>query len=73
MRATITTPAEKKSLTTMSTYRSIQMHTLYEALSRARMSQPQSEANHESATSARRVAMRARARQARELGEASSR
>jgi hypothetical protein len=56
----------------MTTYRSIGMNTLYEALARARMSQPQGEANHED-TSARRVAMRAKARQARELGEAQGR
>ena len=56
----------------MTTYRSIGMNTLYEALARARMTQPQGEANHETA-SARRVAMRAKARQARELGEAQAR
>jgi hypothetical protein len=66
------TPTEKKSLTTMTNYRSIGMNTLYEALARARMTQPHGEANRED-TSARRVAMRAKARQARELGEAQAR
>lgn len=71
MRANAT-PTAKKSLTTMTTYRSISMNTLYEALARARTLQPQGEANHED-NRARRVAMRAKARQARELGEAQSR
>lgn len=70
MRANAT-PTAKKSLTTMTTYRSISMNTLYEALARARTLQPQGEANEDNR--ARRVAMRAKARQARELGEAQSR
>ena len=65
-------PTEKKSLTIMTTYRRIGMNTLYEALARARTTQPQGEANHED-NSARRVAMRAKARQARELGESQAR
>ena len=60
----------QKSLMTMTTFRSNEMHTLHEALSRARMPQPQKEA-HRSGDSARRVAMRALARQARDLGETS--
>jgi hypothetical protein len=61
----------RKSPTTMTTYRSTDMNLLHEALSRARMLRPLDEASHESGKSARRVAMRARAHQASELGDAS--
>lgn len=54
----------------MTTFRSTDMNLLHETLSRARMPQPHSEA-HRYEDGARRVAMRARARQARELGEMS--
>jgi hypothetical protein len=47
------------------------MNILNEALSRARMSQPHGEASQRHGDGSLRVAMRARARQARELGEAS--
>jgi uncharacterized protein with von Willebrand factor type A (vWA) domain len=53
---------------TMKTFRSADMNLLQEALTRMRMPQPQSE-DHRSSEGARRVAMRARARQARDLGE----
>jgi hypothetical protein len=54
----------------MKTFRSADVNILQEALSRARMRQPHSEA-YRTGDSARRVAMRARARQARELGDLS--
>jgi len=61
---------QKKSLITMTEMlRSIDMHLLHEALARARMLEPHQEASHGSES--RRVAMRARARQARELGDSS--
>jgi hypothetical protein len=60
----------QKSPMTMTTFRSNDMNLLHEALSRARMPQPHDEALRPGA-GARRVAMRARARQARELGDAS--
>jgi hypothetical protein len=47
--------------------RSLEMNLFHEALSRARMRQPQN-VNSEARRSARRVAMEARQRQARELG-----
>lgn len=53
---------------TMTTFRSTDMNLLQETLTRMRMPQPHSDA-HRSRDGARRVAMRARARQARELGE----
>jgi hypothetical protein len=57
---------------TMTTFRSTDMNLLQETLTRMRMPQPRSEA-HRSNEGARRVAMRARARQARDLGEMSQR
>ncbi len=64
--------SEKKSPMTMTLVaRSTEMYLLHEALSRARMSQPLHEASHGSSEGARRVAMRARAQQARDLGEVS--
>jgi hypothetical protein len=54
----------------MKIFRSTDMNLLQETLTRMRMSQPHSEA-HRSNEGARRIAMRARARQARELGEVS--
>jgi hypothetical protein len=60
----------EKSPTAMTTIRSIDMNLYYEALSRARTPEPRDEA-HRSSDGARRVAMRARARQARELGDLS--
>jgi hypothetical protein len=53
---------------TMTNFRSTDMNLLHENLTRARMPQPHGEA-HRSEGGARRVAMRARARQAHELGE----
>jgi hypothetical protein len=67
---TIEIDYSEKSPTTMTTIRSIDMNLYYEALSRARMPEPRHEA-HRSSDGARRVAMRARARQARELGDLS--
>jgi hypothetical protein len=67
---TIQIDYSQKSPMTMTTFRSTDMNLLHENLSRARMPQPQDEA-HRSGDGARRVAMRARARQARELGEMS--
>lgn len=52
----------------MTTFRSTDMNLLQETLTRMRMPQPHSEA-HRSNEGARRIAMRARARQARDLGE----
>ena len=70
MTTSIEPDEQKKSLITMSEmFRSTDMNLLHEALSRARMPQPRNEASHES--DARNVAMRARARQARELGDLS--
>jgi len=60
----------EKSPLTMTTYRSTDMNILHEALSRARMPRPHDEA-HRSGDGARRIAMRARARQAREMGDLS--
>ena len=61
---------QKKSLITMTEMlRSTDMNLLHEALARARMLEPHQEASHGSES--RRVAMRARARQARELGDVS--
>jgi hypothetical protein len=59
----------EKSLRTMTTNRSTDMNTLYEALSRARMLLPRDEAPRPSRDGARRVAMSARAAQARALGD----
>jgi hypothetical protein len=69
------TPMTIQPAMTLSTYvtvsisgtRSTGMNTLQEALSRARMRSPRNEAPR----SARRVAMQARRRQARELGDVS--
>jgi hypothetical protein len=53
----------------MTTNRSTDLNILHEALSRARMQLPHDEAPRPSRDGARRVAMSARATQARELGE----
>jgi hypothetical protein len=70
---THTTLDAKKNPMTMKTFRSTDMNLLYEALSRARMRQPHDEASYRTEGSARRVAMRARAQQSQELGDASQR
>lgn len=60
--------AASTTVTTMTRPRSHIMDLINEALSRARMRQPQN-VNSEAHRSARRVAMRARRQAARELGE----